>query len=136
MVTLFAWAGDQPIAGALFLEWNGVLYYKFGASRREYLHLRPNDAIFWAAIQRGIERGLGLVDWGLSGLDQPGLIAFKGKWATQERRIMTLSSAGTTEPGSAEIDALLGGLTELLTEESVPDEITARGGALLYRYFC
>jgi len=30
----------------------------------------------------------------------------------------------------------LGGLTRLLTDEAVPDDVTARAGALLYRYFC
>jgi hypothetical protein len=30
----------------------------------------------------------------------------------------------------------LGELTRLLTDESVPDEITERAGAVLYRYFC
>ena len=45
----------------------------------------------------GIERGLGLVDWGLSDVDQPGLVAFKRKWATIERKILTLR-AGTPAP--------------------------------------
>ena len=31
---------------------------------------------------------------------------------------------------------MLGGLTELLTGESVPDDVTKQAGALLYRYFC
>ena len=31
---------------------------------------------------------------------------------------------------------MLGGLTRLLTDESVPDETTAPRGRLLYRYFC
>jgi hypothetical protein len=30
----------------------------------------------------------------------------------------------------------LGGLTRLLTDEAVSDDVTARAGALLYRYFC
>jgi hypothetical protein len=31
---------------------------------------------------------------------------------------------------------MLGTLTELLTDDSVPDEVTRKAGALLYRYFC
>ncbi|HZA16186.1 MAG TPA: GNAT family N-acetyltransferase, partial [Pseudonocardiaceae bacterium] len=46
IVTMLAHAGDELIAGAVFLTWSGVLYYKFGASRHEHLALRPNDAIF------------------------------------------------------------------------------------------
>ncbi len=134
--TLLAYLDDELVAGAMFLEWNGVLYYKFGASRSEHLGLRPNDAIFWAGIRRGTERAMQWVDWGLSDLDQPGLVAYKRKWATQERRIVTLRSAISTPPLRAEVDVMLSQLTELLTEESVPEDLTARAGALLYRYFC
>jgi hypothetical protein len=31
---------------------------------------------------------------------------------------------------------MLGELTRLFTEPSVPDEISTRAGALLYRHFC
>jgi hypothetical protein len=31
---------------------------------------------------------------------------------------------------------MLGELTRLLTDDSVPDEVTSQAGALLYRYFC
>lgn len=135
--TLLAIVDDEVIAAALFLEWNGVLYYKFGASLQEHLQVRPNDAIYWTGIQQGVERGLRLVDWGLSDLDQPGLVGFKRKWATEEHRLLTLRS-GTVErtPAQQEFGDALGGLTKLLTDEAVPDDVTARAGALLYRYFC
>jgi CelD/BcsL family acetyltransferase involved in cellulose biosynthesis len=129
--------GERVIAAALFLEWNGALYYKFGASDPEHLHVRPNDAIYWTGIRRGLERGLQLVDWGLSDLDQPGLVRFKRKWATEERRLLTLRS-GTPRPrpGAQEFGDTLTALTGLLTDPAVPDDVTARAGALLYRYFC
>lgn len=136
IVTMLAFAGDELIAGAIFLVWNDVLYYKFGASRHEHLALRPNDAIFWAGIRWGAERGMRLVDWGLSDLDQPGLVAYKRKWATEERTIVTLRAGGDNARTSPEAGAVLGELTRLLTEESVPDEVSAQAGSLLYRYFC
>jgi hypothetical protein len=129
--------GDEVIAGALFLEWNGVLYYKFGASLQAHLQVRPNDAVYWAGIREGVERGLRLVDWGLSDLDQPGLVAFKRKWAGVEHRIVTLRSGGRPQrPEQEEFGRKLAELTRLLTDASVPDEITARAGAVLYHYFC
>jgi hypothetical protein len=77
------------------------------------------------------------VDWGLSDLDQPGLVGFKRKWATDERRLLTLrAGTGEPRPGQREFGDALGGLTHLLTEDSVPDDVTERAGALLYRYFC
>jgi CelD/BcsL family acetyltransferase involved in cellulose biosynthesis len=136
-VTLLASLDGEVIAGAMFLEWNDVIYYKFGASVPEHLRARPNDAVYWTGIQRGVERGMRLVDWGLSDLDQPGLVGFKRKWASDERRIVTLRSGTWLQaPEQEEFGRELGELTRLLTDPSVPDEVTARAGALLYRYFC
>lgn len=136
IVTMLAHAGDELIAGAVFLAWGNALYYKFGASRHEHLALRPNDAIFWAGIGWAVQRGARLVDWGLSDLDQPGLIAYKRKWATEQRQIVTLRAGGEHARGSTQAGAMLGELTRLLTDDSVPDEVARQAGALLYRYFC
>ncbi len=135
--TMLARVGNEVVAGAMFLEWNGVLYYKFGASKAQHLRLRPNDAVYWAGLRYAADRGLGLVDWGLSELDQPGLVAFKRKWATIEIPLLTLRY-GTPRPGPEQerFGAVLSGLTRLLTEPNVPDEVTRDAGALLYRYFC
>ncbi len=134
-VTLLARVDDQVIAGAIFLEWAGVLYYKFGASAPEHLRMRPNDAIYWAAIRHAAERGLRLVDWGLSDRDQPGLVAYKRKWASVERSLLTLR-AGATAAAPRAIDAELAELTRLLTDATVPDDVTESAGAVLYHYFC
>ncbi|MGH4010845.1 MAG: GNAT family N-acetyltransferase [Pseudonocardiaceae bacterium] len=136
IVTMLAYAGEELIAGAVFLTWGDVLYYKFGASHHEHLALRPNDAIFWAGIRWGVERGARLVDWGLSDLDQPGLIAYKRKWASEQRTIVTLRAGGEQASSSSEAGPMLAELTRLFTEDAVPDEVTSQAGALLYRYFC
>lgn len=136
VVTLLAHTDDELIAGALLLVWGDTLYYKFGASRPEYLGLRPNDAIFWAGIRWGVAHRLRLLDWGCSDHDQPGLVAYKRKWSTEERTIVTLRAGGEQARSSGEAGAVLGELTRLLTDESVPDAITTRAGNLLYRYFC
>ena len=94
IVTLLARVDGEPIAGAIYLVWNDVLYYKFGASLAGALSVRPNDALFWTALRWASERGFRHLDWGLSDLDQPGLIAYKRKWASEERRIVTLCSTG------------------------------------------
>jgi CelD/BcsL family acetyltransferase involved in cellulose biosynthesis len=135
-ITLLADIDGTPIAGGLFLVWGDTMYYKFGASLAEYLPLRPNDALFWAAIQCAADRGLRAVDWGLSDLDQPGLVKFKRKWASIERRIVTLCRPAVVDDVKSDVDQMLGELSRLFTDAAVPDEITARAGALLYRHFC
>ncbi|WP_433782276.1 GNAT family N-acetyltransferase [Actinomycetospora sp. CA-101289] len=134
VVALLAEVDGEVVAGALFLEWDGVLYYKFGASRAEALALRPNDALFWAGIAHGVGRGLRALDWGVSDLDQPGLVAYKDRWATHRRTVVT-ARTGPPVPSTG-VDALLTSVTAWLTEPGVPDTVTARAGSELYRYFC
>lgn len=136
VLTVLACVDDVPIAGVVFLVWNNVLHCKFAASVPDHLNLRPNDAIYWAGIRWGFEHGMHSVDWGITDLDQPGLLRYKRKYATDERRVVSLHSAAGPSPGEAEAGRVLDEVTELLTDDSVPDEITRRAGALLYRYFC
>ena len=134
LLTLLARVDGRTVAGALFCEWDGVLYYKFGASSDDELGARPNDALFWAGIEHAHARELRLLDWGVSDLDQPGLIGFKRKWADVEGSVATVRFG--LRPDSARVDAVLAAVTALLTEPAVPDEVSARAGRDLYRYFC
>lgn len=135
---LTASVNGQIIAAALYLQWQQTLFYKFNASRSELLIDRPNDLLIWEGIQEGKRRGCTFLDFGLSDLDQEGLIRFKGKFADREktitfmRSVSTAPAAGLTPASQSQI---FGQLTALFTEESVPDEITERAGDLLYRYF-
>lgn len=135
IVTLLAYADGDPIAGAVLLAWGDTVYFKFAASLAGALPLLPNYAVYWRVIQWAAERGFRFVDWGLSDLDQPGLVAYKRKWAGTESRIITLRAHDRILMKPEEAGLLLKGLTNLLTEDAVPDEITARAGSLLYRYF-
>jgi CelD/BcsL family acetyltransferase involved in cellulose biosynthesis len=126
----------ESIAGGVYLTWNGVLYYKFGASLSDHLLLRPNELVTWSAMQFGLDRGLRALDWGLSDLDQPGLVAYKRKWATEERRIHTYRTPTPPRSEQHEVGQLLHGLTQLFVDARVPDDVTEEAGALLYRYFC
>jgi hypothetical protein len=126
------------IGGVLCIRWNDVLYYKFAASVPERLQVRPNEALAWACMRAGQEWGCRLFDWGVSDLDQPGLVAYKQKYATEERRVRVLRHVPDGHDGSkaAQAGAVLGQLTALLTREDVPDDVTQRAGELLYGNFC
>lgn len=128
----------EVIAGNLCLLWNDVMYYKFGASVEEGLALRPNDLLAWESLRLGRERGCRQFDWGVSDLDQPGLVFYKQKYATEERRVLVLRHIpdGFSDPVRSEAGRVFGELTDLLTREDVPDEVTQRAGEILYQYFC
>lgn len=136
MAVIMAEDGDgDPVAAMVYFAWNGVWYYKFGASYdRPY---RPNAAMIVEACREGADRGLTLLDMGRSDIDQPGLVSFKQSFATEERLLTTLhwQPEEFRDETGAEVGKTLGAVTGLLTDPSVPDRVTAEGGRLLYRYF-
>ena len=128
---------DKIVAGDFFLEWTDTLYYKFNASLPDDLSHRPNDLLIWHGIQEGKKRGLTYLDFGLSDIDQEGLIRYKRKFGTEEKTISFLHYSPNGGPTSAEkeIRQLLGKLTATFTDHLVPDQITEKAGEDLYRLF-
>jgi len=125
------------VAGDFFLDWKDTLYYKFNASLPDDLSYRPNDLLIWEGIRRGKDLGLAYLDFGLSDVDQEGLIRYKRKFGTEEKTISFLrcSPNGSSTPAQKEIRELLGTLTNRFTDHLVPDSITERAGEDLYRLF-
>ena len=113
-----------------------VAFYLIFVAGMVHYGVRPNDAVHWALLRWAHDRGLRALDWGLSDLDQPGLCHYKRKWATAEGRIRTLNAGGPPVGRRADVDDTLRELTDLLTTPSVPDTVTERAGAVLYRFFC
>jgi CelD/BcsL family acetyltransferase involved in cellulose biosynthesis len=85
---LLASRDDTPLAGALFLAWNGTTIYKFGASDPEGWPARPNHALFWTAIQASCLRGDRRFDFGRTDLGNTGLQAFKSGWGALARPLV------------------------------------------------
>jgi len=126
------------VGGIFFLEWQGGLYYKFNASALSHLTIRPNDLLLWNGIQYAKEKGLTHFDFGLSDWDQEGLLRYKRKFATQEKTISFLRYQPPNWGLSyqeEQIRQLLPQLTDLLTDDTVPDNITEKAGEVLYCYF-
>ncbi len=133
---MLARVNGEVAAGVLFLEWKDTLYYKFNASDPRFSDSRPNDAIMWAGIEYGRARRLRRIDLGLSDWDQDGLIRYKRKYASEEKTISFLSYVppGASNPAPSPLAKLMPRLTHLLTDERIPDAITERAGAVLYRF--
>jgi CelD/BcsL family acetyltransferase involved in cellulose biosynthesis len=134
---LLADLGGEPIGAIFLLQWQDTLYYKFSAMSRKHMPLGANDLLLWHAILEAKERDLELLDLGPSDIDQPGLVDYKRKFATREAEILRLTH---TPPGldlrrTAELDQVLGAVTELLTRAETPDAVTEEAGDVLYQYF-
>lgn len=123
------------IAGVVYLRWKDTLYYKFNASEAGCLDLRPNDLIMWEGLGLAHGAGASWVDFGVSDLDQDGLIRYKQKYATEEGEVLVLKRLLDSDPPQAAARSVLGEVTDLLTDPSVPDAITERAGNSLYRFF-
>jgi hypothetical protein len=136
ITVLLAELDGVAIAGILFLIHGDILYYKFNASTD--LEFRPNDLLAWSGILLGRRRGLSRLDFGLSDLAQPGLIAFKRKFATDEKNIsqMQWSPIGYVNSHAQQTGKVLSNLTQILTAPEVPDSVARASSELLYRYFC
>ncbi len=136
-VLLLAMYHEEVIGSVMFLEWKDTLYYKFSAASPAYLSLGTSELLIWEGIRHGKAKGLTALDFGLSDWDQEGLVRFKRKFATEEKAISFLrhTPPGTLSRQEQEMRSLLPQLTELLTNASVPDQITDRAGELLYRFF-
>jgi len=77
----------RPIAAAVFLHFNGVLTYKYGASDRRHLSMRPNNLLFLDAIEWGCAQGLHTLDLGRTDAEQESLRSFKTMWGAQEHEL-------------------------------------------------
>lgn len=128
---------EQVVGCALFLEWGDTLFYKFSASDLSELSVRPTDSIIWGGIAYAKSRGLSYLDFGLSDWEHKGLQHFKRKYASDEGTISLLrfGTNGEPSPRVKQVNQLFGQLTELLTQGDVPDEVTARAGDHMYRFF-
>jgi len=73
-----------PISSAIFLHYNGTIYYKYGASYTEYLGYRPNNLLFWEAINWGLKNNFKYFDFGRVSQDNKGLMQFKRHWGANE----------------------------------------------------
>jgi CelD/BcsL family acetyltransferase involved in cellulose biosynthesis len=136
IIVLLAEYGGAVVAGILFLQWHDTLYYKFNASVEQ--KACPNDLLIWEGIRMGQRRKLRQLDFGASDYEQPGLLRYKSKYATDQREILRLrwQPPDYTDTRASEARALLSRMTELLTDPGVPDAVTRVAGEALYAQFC
>ena len=95
---LLAEVDERIIAGVVYLRWKDTLDYKFNASESGALDLRPNDLIMWEGLGLAHGAGASWVDFGVSDVDQDGLIRYKQKYATEEGEVLVLKRILDADP--------------------------------------
>lgn len=128
---------EKIVGGVFFLVWNNRFYYKFNASNFDTIQHRPNDLVVWEASKYGHKQGYDYLDFGLSDADQEGLVRYKRKFASTEKRtsFIRYTPAHALSTGTKQMRGLLPQLTNLFVDAAIPDQITEKAGEILYRYF-
>ena len=73
-----------PIAGAVYFNHGNRGVFKYGASDRKYLNLRPNNLVMWEAIRWYCRNHYKTLCFGRTELENKGLLQFKRGWGTKE----------------------------------------------------
>lgn len=77
-------ARGEPVAAGVFLRWNGVTVYKYGASDPAAWSLRPNNLLFAEEIEAACLRGDRIFHFGRADVEDEGLRRFKTGWGADE----------------------------------------------------
>ena len=129
-VALVAAPGGRPAAAAVFLRAGDHLTYKYGASDRAALPMRPNNLLFQEVIRWACQAGCRELDFGRTDLDNEGLREFKRGWGTEESPLH-YTYAGLDPPrGESRPQRALGAVIR-----RSPPVVGRATGAALYRHF-
>ena len=129
---------DKVVGGVLLLRWEehaGSQIQCVRARRPRPSAERPDGV---GIDQPRQSSGCARFDFGLSDWDQEGLVRFKRKFSgTREKTISFLNHAPSVSPAPYQSGArgLLADMTRVFVDPLVPDAVTERAGADLYRFF-
>jgi CelD/BcsL family acetyltransferase involved in cellulose biosynthesis len=129
---LIAEASARPVAGEVFLSWNGTTISKYSASDERAWSLRANNLITWHLIKTACEQGSRRLDFGRTDAGNEGLRVFKRSWGAVEEPLVYGTLGLRPEPDLA-MDGVAGHLLASVIRHGPPVLCRAAGEAL-YRY--
>jgi len=75
---------NKKISGAVYFHFGNKAIYKYGASDRAHLHLRPNNLVMWKAMIWYAQNGYRNLSFGRTEPENNGLLQFKRGWGAKE----------------------------------------------------
>jgi len=80
---------DNKMIGSGIMEYyKDHVIYGYGAANPDHLHLHPYNAFIWKSIEDACLNGYRSYDFGRTSYESTGLINFKKKWGTQEKKLL------------------------------------------------
>lgn len=76
---------NNIVAGAVFFNLGKKAVFKFGASDKNFHHLRPNNLVMWEAIKWCSQNGYESLCFGRTEAGNEGLRRFKAGWGAKEK---------------------------------------------------
>jgi lipid II:glycine glycyltransferase (peptidoglycan interpeptide bridge formation enzyme) len=86
-IVLVATYENKPIAASIFFQLVYKAIYKYAASDKKYLCLRPNNLIMWEAIKWYARNGFSTISLGRTEPANFGLRRFKSSWGAIENTL-------------------------------------------------
>ncbi len=120
-----------PIAGILTISHGKKMVYKYGGSETRFNSLGGMPMLFWQAIKEAKQAGAEEFDFGRSDIDNPGLIAFKGRWSTACSTLTTWRAP--IEASSPRLERLKVRCAKEVFAR-LPDSLLTMAGRFLYRH--
>lgn len=126
---LLARHAGVPVAGAVFLTAGRTVVYKYGASDERSWKLRPNHALFNAAIAKSCTENRAMFDFGRTDLGDEGLCAFKRGWGAVERELVYSSVGAGVGQRRRTVNAAAAAASSVIR---VSPAVVCRAAGLLY----
>jgi CelD/BcsL family acetyltransferase involved in cellulose biosynthesis len=93
------------IAGTVFLLFGQTVSCAFNGSRHDDLAVRPNDIIYWEAINDACRSGFHFFDFGEVAEERPELARYKSKWGSAPVRLHRYYYSSTFKQKTHVIDS-------------------------------
>jgi hypothetical protein len=123
--------GGQPVAGILTISHGKKMVYKYGGSDTHFNSLGGTPMLFWQAIKEAKEAGAEELDLGRSDIDNPGLIAFKGRWSAECSTLTTWRAPMVAS--SPRLESLKVRCAKEVFAR-LPDSLLTMAGRIFYRH--
>jgi hypothetical protein len=120
------------IAANVYLHFGSEVIYKYGASDKQYQHLRANNLVMWEAIKWSCDRGFAKMTLGRTEPEHDGLMQFKAGWGARPYKINYYKYNLRKDAFVSDSASIHPALKNVFSK--LPEPVLRMMGKLLYRH--